>query len=296
MIKLENISKQFGSVDALQPLSLEINQGEWLGLFGHNGSGKTTLIRILLGLATPSGGELLMDGESPDKEAWRAFRSRLGFMPERVAFYEHLTGEETLCYFSKLRGVEVVRVLPMLKKVGLSDAASRKVGGYSKGMRQRLNLAQALIGDPEFLVLDEPIEGLDPDGVRECFELLASGGARTVVLSTHRLSEACRRVERVCLLNQGHIRVLGNVDELGRALDLPTRIQIFPIESANGVLDSRVMELGATFLTRENGRMTVEVPQAMKVDFLTGLRDCRDQIHRMHIKEPTLEEVYFESN
>ena len=296
MIRLENISKRFGPIEALRSLNLEIREGERLGLFGHNGSGKTTLIRILLGLSKPSDGRLLLDARPPDGEAWRAFRSRLGFMPERVAFYEHLTGEETLRYFARLRGIGLDRVMPMMERVGLSDAVGRQVGEYSKGMRQRLNLAQALLGDPEVLLLDEPIEGLDPQGVRTFFHLLRSGSAHTVVFSSHRLSEVCHRMDRVCILNQGEIKALGTVDELSRALQTPVRIHIYPSESLNGSLDTTLNRLGATSLVKEGERLTVEVPQSGKVDFLTGLHACRGTIRHLHVEEPSLEEIYFETD
>ncbi len=293
MIRLEGISKRFGPVEALRSVDLEVRRGEWLGLFGHNGSGKTTLIRILVGLSQPSAGRLLIEGREPDREGWRAFRRRLGFMPERISFYEHLTGEETLRYFARLRGAGGERVMQALEGVGLGGAARRRVGEYSKGMQQRLNLAQALIGGPEVLVVDEPIEGLDPEGTREFFRLLRSGEGRTVVLSSHRLSEACGQVDRACVLSRGEVRALGGVEELSRALRLPIRVHLYPAGSVNGALEAALRRLGAVSVLKGDGRLVAEVPQSEKIGFLTGLDAFRGEIRYLRVEEPSLEEVYF---
>ena len=224
MIRLEGLTKSFDGVQALAPTDLEIRPGERLALLGRNGSGKTTLLRMLVGLSEPSGGRLLLGGEQPRAAAWRTFHRRLGFMPERVVFHENLTGTQTLGFYARLRGVELAEVRPALDRVGLRDAAERKVGTYSKGMRQRLNLAQALLGDPEFLVLDEPLEGLDSHGVRRFFELVDGVENRTVVFSSHRLSEVSGAADRICILKQGVLRALGTESELRRELDLPLRV------------------------------------------------------------------------
>lgn len=295
MIRLEGVAKRFGTIEALCPMDLEIRSGEWLGLFGHNGSGKTTLIRILLGLTKPSSGRLLLDGEAPTDELWFAFRRRLGFMPEGIIFYEGMSGEENLKYLARLRGADPQTVLPCLEQVGLAAAARRRVGEYSKGMQQRLNLAQALVGRPEILILDEPIEGLDPQGVRDFFDLLRSGSIRTVVLTSHRLAEVCNRVDRLCFLNRGRVTALGSVEEMRQKLQAPVRIHIFPKESLNGNLEAALDRLGAISVIKEKESLSVEVRQSDKLAFLTGLKICRDLIDHLHIEEPGLEDIYFET-
>ncbi|MGD2064556.1 MAG: ABC transporter ATP-binding protein [Nitrospirota bacterium] len=294
MIRLEGVSKRFGEQHALRSIDLEVRQGEWLGLFGHNGSGKSTLIRLLLGLTRPTCGRLLLDGRPPDASAWLAFRTHLGFMPERVAFYDHLTGRETLRYFARLRGVGGAEIPPILERVGLADAADRAVQGYSKGMRQRLNLAQALLGDPEVLIVDEPIEGLDPQGVRAFFRLLAAGRATTVVMSSHMLTECCHRVDRICILAEGGVRAQGTVEELSRDLHPPVRVHVYPSESANGSLAATLSGLGAATVVQHQGAWVAEVPQADKVAFLAGLAPLQGAIRHLHVEEPSLEELYFE--
>lgn len=294
MIRLERVTKKFGAVEALRAVDLEIGSGEWLGLFGHNGSGKTTLIRILLGLSPPSSGEIRLRGETPNPERWLAFRRKLGFMPERVTFYEHLSGRDTLRYFCRLRGVDADEISPTLERVGLADAADRKVREYSKGMRQRLNLAQALLGRPEILVLDEPIEGLDPHGVRDFFRLLRTGEARTVVLSSHRLSRVGAEVDRFCILADGGIHALGSREDVLQSVSLPVRIHIYPQEAAVGTLPEAIARLGATLVLQKDGVLVAEVRQTEKISFLVGLDPYRAAIRHLYVEEPNLERVYFE--
>lgn len=294
-LRLDKVSKRFGPIEALRPLDLEIRRHEWVGLFGHNGSGKTTLIRVLVGLLRPSSGRILLDGEPMDRNAWRALRRTLGFMPERIEFYGDLSGEENLEYLARLRELDAATVMPLLERVGLGEAAGRKVCEYSKGMRQRLNLAQALLGSPELLVLDEPIEGLDPRGVRDFFSLLRSGEPRTVVFSSHRLSEVCRHVDRICILVDGAVRALGTLPELFEELDLPVKVHIYPTRAMNGTFDAALAGLGAAVVVRRGEALVAEVAQANKTAFLLGLHAYGEAIRHLHIEEPTLEGAYFDA-
>lgn len=296
MIRFEGSSKSFGGIEALAPLDLEIRDGEWLGVFGRNGSGKTTLLRLLVGLSQPSSGKIRIDGHEPGPEDWRRFRRTLGFMPERVALFDNLTGEKTLQYFARLKQVDPAEVTPALERVGLADAARRKTSGYSKGMRQRLNLAQALLGDPTTLVLDEPIEGLDAHGVRDFFELLKSVKGRTVVFSSHRLPLISRVVDRICILSKGKLKALGTEDELYAKVDLPVRIVIHPMKDAADQLAAAVEKLDSASLVSQNGRLVVSVPQKDKLRFLGALQSMRENMHDLRIEEPSLEEVLLETS
>ncbi len=311
MIQLEKIAKRYGEVEALGPVDLEIRPGESLGVFGHNGSGKTTLLRILVGLSRPSSGTLLFAGEAPGKRSWRAFRQRLGFMPERIAFHENLTGEQTLAHFARLRGAPRRQAAEMLDRVGLGKAAKRKLGGYSKGMLQRVNLAQALLGDPRVLILDEPLEGLDPHGVRLFFELLGEAGffgsgspganrpqedgsERTLVLASHRLLKLSDAAQRICILSAGKVRALGTAEQLRRQAELPVRLLIQPRAGSNGTLESALDQLAPASVERDGERLVASVSQAQKMSFLSQLNSLGDTILDLRIEEPTLEEVYFE--
>jgi Cu-processing system ATP-binding protein len=296
VIRFDRASKSFGTVEALAPLDLEIGDGEWLGVFGRNGSGKTTLLRMLVGLSQPSRGALEIDGRVPGPEDWREFRRSLGFMPERISLFDDLTGEKTLRYFARLKQVDQAEVLPALERVGLAEAADRKTSGYSKGMRQRLNLAQALLGDPRFLVLDEPIEGLDAHGVRDFFDLLKSVEGRTVVFSSHRLPLISRVVNRICILSQGRVKALGTEDELYEKVNLPVRVVIHPLADAAATLAARVSKIGSASLVSQNGRLVVSVAQRDKLQFLSELTALRSEMHDIRIEEPSLEEVLLETS
>lgn len=296
MIRFEHAAKRYGSIEALAPLDLDIHDGEWLGVFGRNGSGKTTLLRMLVGLSPPSSGRLLIDGKPVDPEDWRRFRRSLGFMPERVALFDNLTGRKTLEYFSRLKGSSPGEIIAILERVGLEEAADRKVSGYSKGMRQRLNLAQALLGDPRFLVLDEPIEGLDAHGVRDFFDLLKTVEGRTVVFSSHRLPLISRIVDRICILSKGKVKALGTEDELYRQVDLPVRVVIHPIRSGAASLAAAVEKLDSASLVSQNGRLVVSVAQEDKLRFLRDLQALGSEMHDVRIEEPSLEEVLLETS
>ena len=296
MIRFASTAKSFGSIEALSPLDLDIHDGEWLGVFGRNGSGKTTLLRMLVGLSQPSSGEIQIDGTAPGPEDWRQFRRSLGFMPERISLFDNLTGEKTLRYFARLKQVDQAEVLPILERVGLAEAARRKTSGYSKGMRQRLNLAQALLGDPKFLVLDEPIEGLDAHGVKDFFELLKSVKDRTVVFSSHRLPLISRIVDRICILSKGKVKALGTEDELYEKVNLPVRVIIRPLRDTAARLAAAVDALDSASLVSQNGRLVVSVAQKDKLQFLSELSKLGPEMHDIRIEEPSLEEVLLETS
>lgn len=296
MIRLEGVSKRFGTIEALAPLDLDIRDGEWLGIFGRNGCGKTSLLRILVGLSKPSGGRVLLHGKVPGPEDWRQLRRSLGFMPERLSLFENLTGERTLRYFAKLKGVAMTEVEPLLERVGLAQASRRRLAGYSKGMLQRLNLAQALLGSPRLVVVDEPIEGLDAHGVQDFFDILRSVEGRTVVFSSHRLPQFSGIVQRVCVLSHGTITALGTEDELLQALNLPVRIVIQPSVNANGHLAAAFARYDFASVARHDGRLVVRVPQREKLRFLAGLKALEASIDTLRIEEPSLEEVLLETS
>ena len=296
MIRFDGSGKRYGPIEALAPLDLEIQESEWLGIFGRNGSGKTTLLRMLVGLSRPTSGKIWIDGKEPGPEDWRRFRSSLGFMPERVELFDNLTGEKTLQYFARLKQVDLGEVTPILERVGLAEAAHRKTSDYSKGMRQRLNLAQALLGEPKVLVLDEPIEGLDAHGVRDFFELLKSVKGRTVVFSSHRLPLISRVVDRICILSNGKIKALGTEDELYQKVDLPVRVVIHPVKNAAAALVEAVEKLGSASLVTHNGRLVVNVAQKDKLRFLSALQSLGADMHDFRVEEPSLEEVLLETS
>ena len=213
-ITVEGLTKRYGPVTAVHELSFEARPGTVTAFLGPNGAGKTTTLRMLLGLATPTAGRALIGGrhyadlESP--------RRAVGAVLEATGFHPGRRGRDHLRVLARASGIPARRVEEVLDRVGLTDAAHRPVRGYSLGMRQRLGLASALLGDPRVLILDEPANGLDPAGMaglRDMLRSLAAEG-RTVLMSSHVLSEVAQTVDRVVIMSGGTLRYCGSLTEL----------------------------------------------------------------------------------
>ncbi len=198
VVEINQVTQQYQKVTALENLSLSIHGGEVVGLFVHNGAGKTTTMKLILGLLSPTLGGVKVLGKAPSTEAFHPMRYQLGFLPENVSFYPQLTGWEVLYYFAKLKRVSKSHADQLLEKVGLAHAANRKVKTYSKGMKQRLGLAQAMLTTPKLLLLDEPTVGLDPIATQDFYsmvdELKNQGCA--VILCSHVLPGLEKHIDR----------------------------------------------------------------------------------------------------
>jgi ABC-2 type transport system ATP-binding protein len=202
---------------ALRPLNLTVEEGEVFGFLGPNGAGKTTTLKLLMGLVFPTGGTARILGKDINDSAIKA---QIGFLPEQPYFYDYLTAKELLEYYAQLSGVEAKertgRAEKMLARVGLADAARVQLRKFSKGMLQRVGLAQAMVHEPRLLFLDEPMSGLDPMGRREVRDLIEElkQQAKTVFFSTHILSDAEALCDRVGIIHQGELRGIGHVAEM----------------------------------------------------------------------------------
>ena len=223
VLRTELLSKTFEvgvrrkRVQAVKDLDLEVEEGEIFGFVGPNGAGKTTTIQMLMGLIFPTSGKaFIFDAPIPSVEAKR----RIGFLPENPSYYEFLTGREALRFFGQLSGVGAADLAPrieeLLELVGISDAADRQIRKYSKGMQQRLGIAQALVGDPSFVVLDEPMSGLDPIGRKDVRDLILELKRRgkTVLFSTHILPDVEALADRVGVILGGRLRDVGRISDL----------------------------------------------------------------------------------
>ncbi len=218
-IVTRGLTKRFGKILALDALDLEIPRGIVFGLLGPNGAGKTTTIRLLTGLARPTSGAATVAGRPVTFGDGLEARRHIGVLDQDPRFYGWMTGRELLEFVAALVGVPraVVssRVDVTLERVGLADAAGRRISGYSGGMRQRLGIGQALIGEPDLLILDEPVSSLDPEGRRDLLELIGElRESATVVFSTHVLSDVERVCDRVAILDQGRLVIESTIDEL----------------------------------------------------------------------------------
>jgi Cu-processing system ATP-binding protein len=285
-IELEAVSKSFGRVHAVRDVSFAVREGETLALVGHNGAGKTTLIKLMLGLLRPSAGSVRMLGEDPVTGSARG-RGGLGYLPENVSFAPSLTGRETLTFYAGLKRAGRAEVDQLLARVGLGEAADRRVRTYSKGMRQRLGLAQALLGEPRVLLLDEPTSGLDPALRREFYaalDALREGGA-TILLSSHALSELEGRADRFVIMGKGGKLADGTLDELRCIARLPTRIRVRVAEGSK-------ISLGDPDGWRAvNGRTwEIDVEPEDKVGRLRSALAA--EIADLDVTPPTLDELY----
>ena len=214
-IAVRRLTKRFGQVRAVEDLTFDVPAGRVTGFLGPNGAGKTTTLRMMLGLVHPSAGEALIGGrhyaELPQP------RRTVGAVMEAIGFHPGRSGRDHLRILAQVSATPEARVEEVLELVGLSEAAGRRVKGYSLGMRQRLGLAAALLGDPAVLLLDEPANGLDPKGMawlRDLLRRLAAEG-RTVLISSHVLSEIAQTVDRVVIVSDGRLRFAGSLEELG---------------------------------------------------------------------------------
>ena len=231
VVELNNVKKQFSEdVLALNGLDLSIAQGQVLGLFGHNGAGKTTTIKLILGLLEATEGEVRVLGKNPVSHP--EVKSHIGFLPENVQFYEQLTGKEVLHYFAKLKGQSLKHAKELLHSFQLDYAMDRPVKTYSKGMRQRLGLAQAMLGEPKLLLLDEPTVGLDPVATNQFYEQVARLKQQgcTLVICSHVLPGIESYIDRALIMHKGHAIVQGSVQELNNQADLPIQIDVMADE------------------------------------------------------------------
>ena len=224
VIELNGLTKKYGSFTAVDNLNLTIAKGEIFGLLGPNGAGKSTTILMMLGLTEPTSGTVEVCGINSTRQPVEVKR-KVGYLPEDVGFYDDRTGLENLIYTARLNGIAQddakEKALLLLERVGLSDELTKKTGKYSRGMRQRLGLADVLIKSPEVVILDEPTLGIDPSGIREFMDLilrLSREEGVTVLFSSHHLHQVQQVCDRVGLFVHGRLIAEGNIDSLSQQL------------------------------------------------------------------------------
>jgi ABC-2 type transport system ATP-binding protein len=221
-IRTRSLEKRYGDFVAVQPLDLEIKAGEVFGLLGPNGAGKTTTILMLLGLSEPSGGTAQVLGLDPARDP-RKVKRHVGYLPDNVGFYSNMTGRENLRFTTQLNGIKKdvaeARITDLLGRVGLADAADSRTDTYSRGMLQRLGLADVLVKEPSVAILDEPTTSIDPTGVAETLELvrqLAHEQGVAVMLSSHLLHQVQQICDRIAIFVRGKVVAMGTVAELAQ--------------------------------------------------------------------------------
>ncbi len=282
-VALRGVTKRYGPIVAVVDLDLELHAGEVIALVGHNGAGKTTQIKMILGLARPTAGTVELLGANPAGDGF-GLRAAVGYLPENVSFNLALTGRETLGFYARLKRLDASHLDPAFTAVGLDGAADRAIGTYSKGMRQRLGLAQALLGQPRVLILDEPTSGLDPALRRDFYAIVAARAAEgaTVLLASHALTELEGRADRVVIVDRGVKIADGSLDELRRLARLPVTVRIRPT--------GPFAERGWRRLA--DGSFEQAVDAVDKLPLLSRLLAEPSSIADIALIEPTLDDLY----
>ena len=284
VVELEQVQQYYGKLQVLHDMSWQLQAGEIMGLFGHNGAGKTTTVRLILGLIRESGGKVrVLGGDASDSQV----RQQIGFLPENVMFYPQLTGLETMQHFARLKGAPMSQVTELLEQVGLTAAGSQRVKAYSKGMRQRLGLAQALLGDPKLLIMDEPTVGLDPIATQSLYRLmeqLRSQGT-SIIICSHVLPGVESYIDKAVVMARGHLEVAGDLYQLREHAGLPVRIRVRGLEGRELTvpgIDSRN--------TLHDGWEELAVRPGSRLEVVGQL--LQQQPQDLEVRPPSLEDLY----
>jgi Cu-processing system ATP-binding protein len=293
VIVFEGVGKRYGTLDTLIDLSFTVAEGEVVALLGHNGAGKTTSMKLILGLIAASSGTVRSFGGDPFGANTEALRCQLGYLPENVSFYEQLSGREVLTYFARLKRAQLSQVGELLERVGLAAAADRRVKTYSKGMRQRLGLAQALLGRPRLVLLDEPTTGLDPAATRDFYtmvrELRDDGCA--VLLSSHVLPGIEPYIDRALILGDGRRLALGSIAELRQEAALPTTIRASGAWQPDAWSGREWPEAAVELVHADSRQLELRVADKSKMAILRQLISDAT-VHDLELLPPTLESLY----
>lgn len=291
-IELDGVTKQFGDVTAVSDLDLTVPEGEVFGFLGPNGAGKSTTINMLLDFVRPTAGEVRVLGLDAKRESV-AVRRRTGVLPEGYDVYHRLTGRKHVEFAMRSKEVDG-DVDAILERVGIADAADRKAGGYSKGMRQRLTLGMALVGDPDLLVLDEPSSGLDPGGAREMREIVRAEADRgaTVFFSSHVLGQVESVCDRVGIMREGELVAEDSIEGLRDAVEGGETLVITVDAASEENLDAVRALDGVTDATTDGGTVTVTCDPDAKTAVIGALEDAGVSVKDFQTEETSLEDLF----
>lgn len=303
IIEVNNLQRRFGDNKAVDGMTFAVEPGEVFGLLGPNGAGKTTTVRLLNGILPPSGGTAHVFGFDPVTQG-QLIRRKTGVLTETPSLYERLTASENLEFFGTLHEIPPShlkdRVAEMLDFFELTSRARDKVETYSKGMKQRLALARALLHKPPLLFLDEPTSGLDPEAAQQVNDLIASlshTNGQTVVLASHNLLEAQRLCDRVAIINHGRILALGSLDELSKKLWPVTWADVmFHVKPAEKTMETLKSHPGVIQILdgAKNDAVSIQVDsEAVIPEVIRYLVQEGESILRVNPRDYTLEDIYF---
>lgn len=292
ILEVKQVQKFYGNFQAVKDAEIEIKRGDIYALLGHNGAGKSTLIKMILGLVKPSGGDIKIEGLSYEDKN-REIKKKIGYLPERMNFYDNLTAWETINFYAKLKGLHMERCEEVLEQVGLIEAKHRRVGAFSKGMQQRLGLAQAIIHKPNLLVLDEPTTGLDPTGILEFKNMIRQWNKEgtTILFSSHNLNDVEELTREVGIMYQGQIVAQGNLGDLQEGLNLQTKIEIELASNPIYILE-KLGKRKIIHIHNEGNRLIIYCTQNKKIEVLKTIGEEEFNVINFSIKEPGLDLIY----
>jgi ABC-2 type transport system ATP-binding protein len=309
IIELSDLTKKYGSFTAVDSLNLNNRKGEIFGLLGPNGAGKSTSILMMLGLTEPTSGSVSVCGLDPTRNAIDVKR-KVGYLPEDVGFYDNRTGLENLIFTAQLNSIpqkeSVEKSQNLLIKVGLGEALHKRTGKYSRGMLQRLGLADVLIKDPEVIILDEPTLGIDPNGVREFLELIVSLSREegiTVLFSSHDLHQIQKVCDRVGLFVNGKLLAEGNIQSLSRKIfnKNPYLIEAEAVYSDPEETQNRSLSLiesirkleGVIDIASSSQKYLIECSKDESANIARIIVESGAELHSLNKKEYGLDEIYY---
>lgn len=302
-VKIEDLRKKYGSVNALDGLNMKVESGSVFGFLGPNGAGKTTTLRILAGLAQADSGSIFF-GEQNITKSGTAQKARLGYLPEEPAFYAWMSPIEYLDYIGKIFNLGAkerrARIDQLLEQSGLKEASKRHIGGFSRGMRQRLDIAQALMNQPSILLLDEPVSALDPAGRKEVLEMIESLGREcTVIMSSHILADVERVCDTVGIINKGKLITQAKKEDLMDRYAIPA----LELTAGNGSAAQmpewklRLEKLsGVTGVTVEgySFHLAVKDVHAAQSEIMQDALDHNATFEKLEVVKPSLEDIFMQ--
>ena len=300
IIQTSGLTKCYGEKTAVNQLNLSVKKGEIFGLLGPNGAGKTTTILMLLGLTEPTAGTATIEGMDCTRNAL-GIKKIVGYLPDNPGFYQDLTGRQNLAFTGRLNGLSEEEIKERsdaaLKRVRLEEAADKKAGTYSKGMKQRLGIADVLMKDPEIIIMDEPTLGLDPEGMRELLELMtqmAKEDGRTLLISSHQLYQVQQICDRVGIFVNGNLVACGEIEDLGHQVQDSTKysleLQVDPCDDK--VLAEISRQPGVSSIQKEGNMFVVESKYDIRSQLTTFLGSHGYTIQHFHQRGGDLDAIY----
>ncbi|HEX5779921.1 MAG TPA: ABC transporter ATP-binding protein [Xanthobacteraceae bacterium] len=297
VIEARGLTKRYGDAKAVDGISFSVARGEIFGLLGPNGAGKTTTILMMLGLSDVSDGEVRVLGLDPAREPLKV-KARIGYLPDAVGFYDNMTAAENLAFTARLMGIvraeRDARIADALARVGLADVANKRVATFSRGMRQRLGLAEILMKRAEIAILDEPTSGLDPQATEELLEMIRALKAAgvTVLLSSHLLDRVQKVCDRVALFQSGKIALIGTVPELAREV-LGSGFAV-DVEAEGEGLEAKLRAIPGVSAVSATGpnRFRMLADRDVRPEAAVAVVNAGGKLRQLAVDEPSLEAIY----